>query len=152
MLRNSALAALLATGAVFGLAACGSDDSPSDKANAGASDGAGQTQEQQKDAENTSVDPEELKKDVKIVDCKSGAGAGVGAVIEVTNSLDEPMEYFGTLTFLDASGKVITDGLFNTGTLQPGETSTEDIPGANVYEVVQGATCEVAEVKLDEPA
>jgi len=148
MLRKTALAALLATGAVFGLAACGSDGAPADNA----SDGAGQAQEQQKDAENESVDAEELKKDVKIVDCKSGDGIGVSAVIEVTNSLDEPMEYFGTLTFLDASGKVVTDGLFNTGTLQPGEKSTEDIPGANVYEVVQGATCEVAEVQLDEPA
>lgn len=148
MLRKTALAALLATGAVFGLAACGSDDAPADNA----SDGAGQTQEQQKDAENEPMDAEELKKDVKIVDCKSGDGIGVSAIIEVTNSLDEPMEYFGTLSFLDASGKEVTDGLFNTGTLQPGETSTEDIPGANVYEVVPGATCEVAEVKLDEPA
>lgn len=137
---------VLLSAAVFALTACGGDDATDNATDTG------QTQaKEDKDAENKAKPADELKKDVKIVDCKSGQGVGLSATIEVTNSLDEPMEYVGTLNFLDANGKQLTDGLFNTGTLQPGETSTEEIPGANVYEVVQGAICEVAEVKLDEP-
>jgi hypothetical protein len=145
------IATLFAATAVLGLSACGSDDAKDDATgNAG-----GQAQEQRdtaaEDAENKAKSADELKKDVTIASCESGAGVGVKATVEVTNSLDEPMEYIGTINFLDASGKVLTDGLFNTGTLAPGAKSTEDVPGANVYEVVQGVTCELVEVKIDEP-
>jgi len=131
--------------AVFALSACGGDDT-------GAADQKEQdtgTTRQQEDEGLPSG--EDLKKDVEIVKCESGAGVGVNATIEVTNSLDEPMEYYGTLNFLDPAGKQLAEGLFNTGTLQPGASSTEEIPAANLYEVVEGATCEVVEVKLDEP-
>jgi hypothetical protein len=147
MFRNTALAAFLVGGAVFGLTACGNDTAPAGSAPQAQ---AGQDK-QKKDAENKPKDAAELKKDVKIVACESGDSAGVSVKLEVTNSLSVPMEYFGTITFRDAAGAEITEGLFNTGTLKPGEKSVEDIPGSNVYTVVKGATCEVAEVKLDEP-
>ena len=77
---------------------------------------------------------------------------GVQATIEVTNTLDEPVEYHGSINFLDASGGVLTEGVFNTGTIKPGAKATEDIPGSNVYEAVPEVTCELVEVKADEPA
>jgi hypothetical protein len=61
------------------------------------------------------------------------------------------VENAGPIHFRDASGRRLTGGVLDTGTLQPGEKSTEEVPGANVHDVVQGATCEGAEVKLDEP-
>lgn len=140
------IAVLFAATAALGLSACGSDE-PQDST----------TQEQQetaaedtqaKDAETKAKSADELAKDVEIVVC--GDGGTVSATVEVTNSLDEPMEYIGTLNFLDASGAVLTDGVFNTGTLEPGAKSTEEVPGA-VYEKVQGVTCELVEVKIDEP-
>ena len=151
MRTTKIIATLFAATAAFGLAACGSDDAQDN----GAGSTEGQAQEQRdtsaEDAETKAKSADELKKDVKIASCESGQGVGVTATVEVTNSLDEPMEYIGTINFLDASGKVLTDGIFNTGTLQPGQTGTEEVPGANVYEVVQGATCELVEVKIDEP-
>ena len=38
-----------------------------------------------------------------------------------------------------------------TGTIEPGEKSTEAVPGANVHELVKDVTCELTEVKIDEP-
>lgn len=149
MLRNTVAAILLTTGAVLGLAACGGDDQPT--APTESTQAADQRDKSEKDAENKATTANDLKKDVEIVECKSGAGIGVSAVLKITNSQDEPMEYIALISFLDASGAQLTDGVFNTGTLQPGESKTEEIPGANVYEVVQGATCEVTEVRLDEP-
>ncbi|MBC6445781.1 hypothetical protein [Actinokineospora xionganensis] len=148
MFKNTALAVLFAGGAVLGLTACGSETVPLSPTT--------QTQATQakdksaKDAETKAKDTPELKKDVKVVACKAGAHGGVSATLEVTNSLDEAMEYLGTIAFLDGTGAKVAEGLFNTGTLQPGEKSTEEIPG-DIYTVVKGAKCEVAEVKLDEP-
>ncbi|SDI20170.1 hypothetical protein SAMN05192558_101166 [Actinokineospora alba] len=153
MLKNTALAAVFAGVAALGLTACG------DTAPAGPAPQAQDTQGQEKpkdkeakDAETKAKDAPELKKDVKIVTCEAGAHGGVKATLEVTNSLDKPMEYIGTIIFVDGSGAEIADGLFNTGTLQPGAKATEEIPGANVYTKVRGVTCKVAQVKVDEPA
>lgn len=141
------IAVLFAATAALGVSACGSDE-PQDF----------NVQEQQpettakdkheKDAETKAKSADELAKDVTIAEC--GLDNRVNATVEVTNSLEEPMEYIGTINFMDASGAVLTDGVFNTGTLQPGEKSTEEVPGA-VYEPVQGVTCELVEVKIDEP-
>jgi hypothetical protein len=144
------IAVLFAATAALGAGACGSDE-PRDRA-AGEQrpeTTAGDTQE--KDAENKAEDAGDRAEDVEIVACESGAGIGVSATVEVTNSLAEPMEYIGTIDFLDAAGAQLSEGVFNTGTLQPGEKATEEVPAANVYEVVRGATCELVEVKLDEP-
>lgn len=111
-------------------------------------DTAAEETSQEAAAEEPSAD--ELKKDVEIVACDGTSAPKV--TLKVTNSLDEPMEYYGTIDFRDASGQSVADGLFNTGTLAPGASSTEEIPGANVYTAVEGLTCEVVEVKLDEPA
>lgn len=51
----------------------------------------------------------------------------------------------------DAEGAQLTDGVFNTGTLEPGEKPTGAVPGANVHELVKDVTCELTEVKIDEP-
>ena len=140
------IAVLFAVTTALGVSACGDDSQGSAQ---GQQETAAQDT-QEKDAETKAKDADELAKDVEIVAC-GGGPVGVDATVEVTNSLDVPMEYIGTINFLDASGAVITDGLFNTGTLEPGETSTEEVPGANVYEKVEGATCELVEVKIDEP-
>lgn len=143
------IAVLFAATAALGVSACGSDET-GDETNVQEQrpeTTAKDTHEQ--DAENKARSADELAKDVEIVKCESGAG--VSATVEVTNSLDEPMEYIGTINFLDASGAPLTEGLFNTGTLQPGEKGTEEVPGANVYERVEGATCELVDVKIDEP-
>jgi hypothetical protein len=142
------IAVLFAATAALGLTACGSDEPQDSNVQEERPETAAEDTHE-KDAENKAKDADELAKDVEIVKCEGGAG--VRATVEVTNSLDEPMEYIGTINFLDASGALLTDGVFNTGTLQPGEKGTEEVPGANVYEQVQGATCELVEVKIDEP-
>ncbi len=147
------IAVLFAAVTALGVSACGSDEPQS--SDQGQQETAAQDADEKdtadKDAETKAKSADELAKDVEIVKCDSGQGVGVGATVEVTNSLDEPMEYIGTINFLDASGTLLTEGYFNTGTLEPGAKSTEEVPGANVYEVVQGATCELVEVKIDEP-
>jgi len=149
------IAVLFAATTVLGVGACGSDESGDSGAQGqqttteAASDAEKDVHE--KDAETKARSADELAKDVEIVECASGAGIGVSATVEVTNSLDEPMEYIGTIVFKDAKGAQLTDGVFNTGTLEPGKKSTEEVPGANVYEVVKGVTCELTEVKIDEP-
>lgn len=144
MYKNTALAVLFAGGAVLGLTACGSETAPAAPVQ--------QTQDKQaKDTETKPKDTSELKKDVKIVACEAGVHGGVRATLEVTNSQPTAMEYYGRITFLDASGAEVAEGVFNTGTLRAGEKGTEEIPGANVYTAVKGPTCQVAEVKLDEP-
>lgn len=147
------IAVLFAATTVLGISACGSDE-PGDSGAQGqqtTADAAEEKDVHEKDAENKAKSAEELAKDVEIVECASGAGIGIRATVEVTNSLAEPMEYIGTIIFKDAKGAQLTDGLFNTGTLEPGQKSTEEVPGANVYEVVKGVTCELTEVKIDEP-
>lgn len=136
MRTGKIISVLFAATVALGVSACGSDDAQ------------GSAPEQQ---ETTAQDTHELAKDVEIVSCAAADAIGVSATVEVTNSLDEPMEYIGTINFLDSSGKVLTDGIFNTGTLQPGQTGTEEVPGANVYEKVEEYTCELVEVKIDEP-
>lgn len=150
MLKNTALAVVFAGTAALGLTACGGDVAPTGSAPQ-TQDQKDQKAKETKDAETKSKDAPELKKDVKIVACEAGAHGGVKATLEVTNSLDKPMEYLGTITFLDGSGAEVAEGLFNTGTLKAGEKVTEEIPGANVYTKVTGLTCQVATVKLDEP-
>jgi hypothetical protein len=147
------IAVLFAATAALGVSACGSDE-PQDSGQAQQETAAQDAEEKdtaEKDAETKAKSADELAKDVEVVTCESGTGAGVSATVEVTNSLEEPMEYIGTINFLDAAGTLLTEGYFNTGTLEPGAKSTEEVPGANVYEVVQGATCELVEVKIDEP-
>lgn len=141
-MRTAKIIAVLSA-AVFAMSACGGDET-------GATDEKAPGTAQQQDEEAPPAE-EDLEKDVEIVECESGEGVGVNATIEVTNSLAEPMEYYGTINFLDSTGKQVAEGVFNTGTLQPGASSTEEIPAANLYEAVPDATCEVAEVKLDEP-
>ncbi|MDQ3786713.1 MAG: hypothetical protein M3422_05640 [Actinomycetota bacterium] len=148
MRTGKIISVLFAATAALGVSACGSDE-PKDSAQGQQETAAQDTHE--KDAENKAKNADELAKDVEIVTCDAGDAIGVSATVEVTNSLDEPMEYIGTINFLDASGKVLTDGVFNTGTLEPGKTGTEEVPGANVYEKVDEYTCELVEVKIDEP-
>lgn len=151
------IAVLFAATTVLGVSACGSDEQGDSGAQGqqtgteAASDADTEKDVHEKDAETKAKSADELAKDVEIVECASGAGIGVSATVEVTNSLDEPMEYIGTIIFKDAKGAQLTDGVFNTGTLEPGKKSTEEVPGANVYEVVKGVTCELTEVKIDEP-
>lgn len=155
--KNTVAAVLFTTGAVFGLTACGGEAGTTGAGGAGAgATSRPQSQAPQdkkgKDAQDPAKDAPERKKDVKITACKSGGGdTGVSAVLEVTNSLDEPMEYIAIVVFRDPSGAELTKGTFNTGTLQPGEKASEEIQGPNVYTVVENATCEVSEVELDEP-
>ncbi len=148
MRTGKIISVLFAATVALGVSACGSDDAQ------GSAPEQHETTAQdthEKDAESKARNADELAKDVEIVSCAAADAIGVSATVEVTNSLDEPMEYIGTINFLDASGKVLTDGIFNTGTLQPGQTGTEEVPGANVYEKVDGYTCELVEVKIDEP-
>jgi hypothetical protein len=146
------IAVLFAATAALGVSACGNDE-PQSSAQ-GQQTAAPDTDGEDagaKDAETKAKSADELAEDIEIVTCESGQSAGVNATVEVTNSLDEPMEYIGTINFSDAAGTLLTEGYFNTGTLEPGASSTEEVPGANVYEVVQGATCELVDVKIDEP-
>ena len=149
MRTTKIIALLFAATAAMGVSACGDDESPDANAQEQQESSAEDTHE--KDAETKARSADELAKDVEIVTCNDGDAIGVSATVEVTNSLDEPMEYIGTINFLDASGSVLTDGIFNTGTLEPGQTGTEEVPGANVYEKVEKYTCELIEVKIDEP-
>ena len=146
MRTGKIIAVLLTVTTALGVSACG--DEPQDQGKPPSGTASEDTHE--KDAETKAKNADELAGDVEIVQCGGGA-VGVDATVEVTNSLDVPMEYIGTIDFLDASGTVISDGVFNTGTLEPGEKSTEEVPGANVYEKVEGVTCELVEVKIDEP-
>ena len=148
MRNGKIITVLFAAATALGVSACGSDE-PRDSGQGQQETTAQDTHE--KDAENKAKSADELAKDVEIVTCDDGDAIGVSATVEVTNSLDEPMEYIGTINFLDASGAVLTDGVFNTGTLEPGQTGTEEVPGANVYEKVEKYTCELVEVKIDEP-
>lgn len=137
------LTSVLTTAALVGLTGCGDDN-----AQGGSETTA--TGEATEDQTETPAAPEEApREDVKITACKGDAG--LTATLEVTNSFDSPMEYHGTILFKDASGATVTEGLFNTGTLEPGATGTEEIPGANIYEPVPGVTCELGEAELDEP-
>jgi hypothetical protein len=138
------LAAILAGLALATLSGCGNDSSPGTPV---VPTGGGDTPKQEQPKDDAPVG--DLKKDVKVVACEGGTG--VKATLEVTNSMKKPWEYYGTIKFLDGSGAELTEGLFNTGTLQPGQTAKEEIPGANVYNKVPKVTCEVSEVKLDEP-
>ncbi|MFI7675307.1 hypothetical protein [Actinophytocola sp. NPDC049390] len=152
MCKSKIIAVVLGTTALLGVSACGSDE-PRDSAT---QERAGQQETATEDtsaadAENKAQNADELAEDVEIVTCGEGDAIGVSATVEVTNSLDEPMEYIGTIKFLDASGAELTDGIFNTGTLEPGQIGTEEVPGANVYEKVAKYTCELVEVKIDEP-
>lgn len=144
------IAVLFAATAALGAGACGSDEPRNPEAGEQRPETTSEDVHE-KDAESKAEPAGDRAEDVEIVACESGDGIGVSATVEVTNSLDEPMEYIGTIDFLDAAGAQLSDGVFNTGTLQPGESATEEVPGANVYEVVQGATCELVDVKLDEP-
>jgi hypothetical protein len=139
------MAAILAGLALIPLSGCGNDSSPGTPVPTGG----GEPTKQEQPAEPEGKPTGDVKKDVKIVACDGSKG--LKATLEVTNSFKKPWEYFGTIKFLDGSGAEITEGIFNTGTLQPGQTSTEEIPGANVYEKVPKVSCEVSEVKLDEP-
>ena len=148
MRTGKIITVLLAVTTALGVSACG--DEPQDNSQEKQPPQATSEDTHEKDAETKAKNADELAKDVEIVECGGGA-VGVDATVEVTNSLDVPMEYIGTINFLDASGAVVTDGVFNTGTLEPGASSTEEVPGANVYEKVEGVTCELVEVKIDEP-
>ena len=152
MRTSKLIAVLLGATALLGVSACGSDE-PQDSATQqqGGQQETATEDTSEEDAENKAKNADELAKDVEIVKCDAADAIGVSATVEVTNSLDEPMEYIGTINFLDASGNVLTDGIFNTGTLEPGQTGTEEVPGANVYEKVAKYTCELVEVKIDEP-
>jgi hypothetical protein len=138
------LTSVLTTAALVGLTGCGEDNAPSGDAKGGTETAATEEQAETPDA------PEEApREDIEITACEDDAG--LTATLEVTNSFDSPMEYHGTILFKDAAGATVTEGLFNTGTLEPGATGTEEIPGANVYEPVPGVTCELGEAELDEP-
>ena len=63
---------------------------------------------------------------------------GSTATLEVTNSLDEPMEYHGTINFLDASGARSPRACSTPARSRRARRRTEEIPGANVYEAVAG--------------
>ncbi len=135
------LTSVLTAAALVGLTGCG-DDGGNAEGNAG-------TTVTEETTEAQAAPDEAPRDDLKITACEDAAG--LTATLEVTNSFDSPMEYHGTILFKDASGATITEGLFNTGTLEAGATGTEEIPGANIYEPVPGVTCELGEAELDEP-
>lgn len=128
------LAALLAGIAVV-VAGCGSVQPPGTTA---AGSPSGDTR--------SAVDaaPEaQAKGDVRITACEQSAYTPqVG--LEVTNSTTEQYRYAVTITISNAAGKR-TDAYFVRGRMQPGQTVTETIPGANP---VRGQlTCTVSEAK-----
>lgn len=157
-LLHRTVTAALAGLTAFVVTACGNDqtsDQTSDQTG-GEPNASSTLAVDEKDAASpgSELDLETAKEFVKITVC-AGAPAeriGVTATLEVTNTLDEPIEYYGSLNFLDGSGATIAEGVFNTGTIEPGATTTEEIPGANIYEPVPEVTCELTEVKSDEPA
>lgn len=136
------LTSVLTSAALVGLTGCGDDSGGGDNAEGGAETTATE--------EATDTPGEAPRDDLKITVCEDTAG--LTATLEVTNSFDSPMEYHGTILFKDASGATVTEGLFNTGTLEAGATGTEEVPGPNIYEPVPGVTCELGEAELDEPA
>jgi hypothetical protein len=138
------LTSVLTTAALVGLTGCGDDG-----ADGNAQGGTEPTATAEDQTETPDAPEQAPREDVKITACEGDAG--LTATLEVTNSFDRPIEYHGTILFKDASGTTITEGLYNTGTLEPGATGTEEIPGANVYEPVPGVTCELGEAELDEP-
>jgi hypothetical protein len=153
MVRNRIVPAVLAAGMVFGFAACGDDnaaDQPATTNENSQDTSAGSEEDADAASPAGDIDLDEAKEFVKITACEGAPSLTV--TLEVTNQLDEPIEYYGTVNFLDGSGAVLTEGLFNTGTIEPGAKATEEIPGANVYEAVPDVTCELMEVKSDNPA
>lgn len=167
MFRNRVLTLSLTGLVVLGLASCGDEQavSPANGADTESSAPAGSDEpaeseepaESDEPAGGTSpgdVDLEAAKEFVTITACEGvpAHSAGVSATVEVTNTLDEPVEYYGAVNFLDGSGIVLTQGVFNTGTLEPGATSTEDVPGPNLYEAVPKVSCELIDLKSDNPA
>ena len=137
------LTSVLTTAALVGLTGCG-DDGGDGTAQTGTEPAATEDQ-----TETPAAPDQAPREDLTITACVDDAG--LKATLEVTNSLDSPMEYHGTILFKDASGTTITEGLYNTGTLEPGATGTEEVPGPNIYEPVPGVTCELGEAELDEP-
>jgi hypothetical protein len=146
-MRRQAAGTLLGIGLLtLGLSGCGGGDTPGTAVPAGGGDGTSATAK--KDNPQAAGDP---AKDVKIIMCEPGSRAGVSAKVEVRNSLGRAWEYVGDVKFLDAAGKEIADGVFNTGTLEANATIVEDVPGANVYTKVPSVTCKLENVHLDEP-
>lgn len=150
--RTAVLAVLL----LLGLSACGADQT-GDQAE-GRSGGPSST-EQAAEGEGDirvdgPVDLDHAEKFVKITACVGAPdlAAGVAATVEVTNTLDVPMEFLGRIDFFDSAGAPLTEGVFNTGTLAPGAKATQEIPGANVYSAVPEVTCELIELRSDDPA
>ncbi|WP_460401080.1 hypothetical protein [Actinophytocola sediminis] len=161
-MSRSKVVTLVLTGLIaFGLTACGEDTTSGEATGSGndTNTEAASTPEEEADADADAankaevLDLEEAKEFVKITAC-AGAPAktvGVSATIEITNPLDEPMEYNGSLNFVDGSGTAVAEGIFSSGTLEPGASTTEEIPG-DIYEPVQNVTCELTEVRSDLPA
>ena len=133
-----ALAGLLSA-AAFGLIGCGD----------GGSDGGGDTTTpaaEKQQEEPAASGPEQVAKDTEITACEiTGAGYGMTATLVITNSADEPKAYHGTLNFLDTSGKVVAEGLFHSGDLEPGKSSTEEVPAQNLDGYQGALTCEVGD-------
>lgn len=140
------LTSVLTTAALIGLTGCGDDNAQGGDGNAQGGTEPTATEDQ---AETPAVPEEAPREDLKITACEGDAG--LTATLEVTNSFDSAIEYHGTILFKDASGATVTEGLYNTGTLEPGATGTEEVPGPNIYEPVPGVTCELGEAELDEP-
>jgi hypothetical protein len=145
------LTSVLMSAALVGLTGCGDDSGGGAQGGTEPTTESTATEDQTEDQTEApdGASEEAPREDVKITAC--GGDAGLTATLEVTNSFDHPIEYYGTILFKDASGTTLTEGLYNTGTLEPGATGAEEIPGANVYEPVPGVTCELGDAKLDEP-
>lgn len=137
------LTSVLTTAALVGLSGCGDDGGDAGNAQGG------ETTATEEQTETPDAPDEAPRDDLKITACEDTAG--LTATLEVTNSFDSPMEYHGTILFKDASDATVTEGLFNTGTLEAGAKGTEEVPGPNIYEPVPGVTCELGEAELDEP-
>jgi hypothetical protein len=155
MFRTKTVTLVLAAAVVLSLTACGGGDTTNDTTNEQAADATRDDDGAAEDAASPGgeVDLEDAKSFVKVTACDGAPTQpiGVTATLKVTNTLDEPIEYYGSINFRDASGAVLTEGVFNTGTIEPGAKATEEIPGANVYEAVPEVTCELIEVKADNP-
>jgi hypothetical protein len=164
MSKIKIVAAVLGITALLGVSACGGGEpsggvareqdggqAPSTDPSSGNGRDEDVYEDADEDAKVKAKDAGELAGNVEIVTCNDAAPIGVSATVEVTNSLDEPMEYIGTINFLDPEGTVLAEGVFNTGTLAPGQTGTEEVPGMNIYEQVPEYTCELVELKIDQP-
>lgn len=143
-MRRTVFAAFTLLGATaLGLTGCGDDGGdggkPADKETAAAPAG-----DEQSDADR-------VKQDVEITSCELGErGIGVSATLEITNSASVPKAYHGTLNFLDASGATLAEGLFHSGTLEPGQSSTEEVPGQS-YDYQGEISCELGEAEISDP-